>query len=125
MRRKHQQKVTGIVVNEKLNVERAKLRKFRALLHNIEINGWQDQTWGRADHLIHAVEGYINFVHMVNPSKASAFKEKLKTIITRHGVPFVEVNEIIPEVLEPAENTETERKIIVIKEEKADWWNIF
>lgn len=125
MRRKHQQKVTGIVVNEKLNVERTKLRKFRALLHNIEINGWQNQTWGKAYHLINAIEGYINFVNMVNPSKASVFKEKLKTIVAKHGVPFVEVQKVIPDLVELPEVLEPEQDAVTPKEEKTDWWNIF
>ncbi|WP_051349290.1 reverse transcriptase family protein [Chryseobacterium gregarium] len=125
MRRKHQQKVTGIVVNEKLNVERKKLRKFRALLHNIEANGWQNQTWGKAFHLINAVEGYINFVNMVNPSKALVFKEKLKTIIAKHGKPFVEVRTTIPEIAETIKVSEDQEEITTPKEEKTDWWNIF
>jgi RNA-directed DNA polymerase len=125
MRRKHQQKVTGIVVNEKLNVERKKLRKFRALLHNIEVNGWQNQTWGKAFHLINAIEGYINFVNMVNPSKALVFKEKLNTIIAKHGKPIVEVRKIIPEITETIKVSEDKEEIITPKEEKTDWWNIF
>lgn len=125
MRRKHQQKVTGIVVNEKLNVERKKLRKFRALLHNIEVNGWQNQTWGKAFHLINAVEGYINFVNMVNPSKALVFKEKLKTIIAKHGKPIVEVRKTIPEIAETIKVSEDKEEITTPKEEKTDWWNIF
>lgn len=125
MRRKHQQKVTGIVVNEKLNVERQKLRKFRALLHNIEVNGWQNQTWGKAFHLINAVEGYINFVNMVNPSKATTFREKLNTIIAKHGKPVVEPVKIIAETVEIAAAPEIKEEIVTPKEDKTDWWNIF
>lgn len=125
MRNKHQQKVAGIVVNEKLNVERQKLRKFRALLHNIEVNGWQNQTWGKAFHLINAVEGYINFVNMVNPSKALVFKEKLNAIIAKHGKPMVETVKIIPVPTEIIEVPERKEEIITPKEEKTDWWNIF
>lgn len=125
MRGKHQQKVTGIIVNEKLNVERKKLRKFRALLHNIEVNGWQNQTWGKAFHLINAVEGYINFVNMVNPAKALVFKEKLNVIIAKHGKPIVEVREVAPEIVETVEVLEIQEEIFAPKEEKTDWWNIF
>ncbi|MCS4304839.1 reverse transcriptase family protein [Chryseobacterium sp. BIGb0232] len=125
MRRKHQQKVTGIVVNEKLNVERNKLRKFRALLHNIEVNGWQNQTWGKAFHLINAIEGYINFINMVNPSKALIFREKLNMIIAKHGKPIVETGKAIPEKVEVIEVSEIKEKIIAPKEDKTDWWNIF
>lgn len=125
MRKKHQQKVTGIVVNEKLNVERQKLRKFRALLRNIEVNGWQNQTWGKAFHLINAVEGYINFVNMVNPSKAVIFKEKLNVIIAKHGKPVVEPVKTIVNTVETIEIPEGKEEIITPKEDKTDWWNIF
>ncbi|MGG7466853.1 retron St85 family RNA-directed DNA polymerase [Chryseobacterium arthrosphaerae] len=125
MRKKHQQKVTGIVVNEKLNVERQKLRKFRALLHNIEVNGWQNQTWGKAFHLINAIEGYINFVNMVNPSKALAFNEKLKAIIAKHGKPMAQTVKIIPVTAETIEVPKHKEEIAAPKEDKTDWWNIF
>ncbi|MGE8556707.1 MAG: retron St85 family RNA-directed DNA polymerase [Chryseobacterium jejuense] len=125
MRKKHQQKVTGIVVNEKLNVERQKLRKFRALLHNIEVNGWQNQTWGKAFHLVNAIEGYINFVNMVNPSKAMIFKEKLNTIIAKHGKPVVETVKTIVDTVETIEVAEVKEEMITPKEDKTDWWNIF
>lgn len=125
MRRGSQQKVTGIVVNEKLNIERNKLRKFRALLHNIEINGWQNQTWGKAFNLINAIEGYINFVNMVNPSKALVFRNKLNLIIAKHGKPLVEILKVVPKIKEPVEGDDIEKEILQPKEVKEDWWNIF
>ena len=36
-----QQTVTGIVVNEKLNVDRRYLKKVRAMLHSLQVNGLQ------------------------------------------------------------------------------------
>jgi hypothetical protein len=36
--------VTGLVVNEKLNLPREKLRGIRALLHNVKEHGWQSQV---------------------------------------------------------------------------------
>lgn len=124
MRRGAQQKVTGIIVNEKLNIERNKLRKFRALLHNIEMNGWQNQTWGKAYNLINAIEGYINFVNMVNPSKALVFRDKLNFIIAKHGKPTVEILRMTSEIKTPIEEPEIEKEILP-KEEKEDWWNVF
>lgn len=38
------QMVTGLVVNEKVNLPREKLRGLRALLHNIEHHGWGSQV---------------------------------------------------------------------------------
>lgn len=125
MRKGMQQKVTGVVVNKKLNIDRVQLRKFRALLHNIEKNGWKDQQWGKAIHLINAIEGYINYVYMVNPEKGTAFKQNLKTIIKKHGQPNIaktsipeKVTPIVVPVLEEVEEIVTDQK-------PENWWNIF
>ena len=130
MRKGGQQKVTGIVVNKKLNVERNQLRKFRALLHNIEQNGWANQKWGSSPHLISSVEGYINFIQMVNAGKAVKFREQLKRIVAKYGYPQVEqvvytqpekpfieapVQETVKDV--PQDKPETK--------DNNDWWNIF
>lgn len=125
MRKGMQQKVTGVVVNKKLNVDRIQLRKFRAVLHNIEKNGWKDQKWGKAIHVINAIEGYINYVYMVNPEKGTAFKQKLKNIITQHGQPQIE-KIIIPEKVIPiAASVPDEIKEIATEQQPENWWNIF
>ncbi|CAM4110317.1 MULTISPECIES: retron St85 family RNA-directed DNA polymerase [Flavobacterium] len=125
MRNGMQKKVTGVVVNKKLNVDRLQLRKFRAVLHNINQNGWKDQQWGKAIHLINAVEGYINYVAMVNPEKGAQFKKSLVAIISKHGKPEIEKPTpiekeklIVPPVLE-------EPKTIVEDQKPGNWWNIF
>ena len=48
MPRTKRQMVTGLVVNEKLNLPREKLRGLRALLHNIEQHGWESQIGRKA-----------------------------------------------------------------------------
>ncbi|WP_084679007.1 reverse transcriptase family protein [Flavobacterium reichenbachii] len=125
MRKGMQQKVTGVVVNKKLNVDRMQLRKFRAVLHNIEKNGWKDQKWGKAIHLINAVEGYINYVYMVNPEKGTAFKQNLKNIINKHGLPTIE-KIIIPEKVTPVAIPVIEEiKEATTDQKPENWWNIF
>ncbi|MBE8726777.1 reverse transcriptase family protein [Flavobacterium hungaricum] len=125
MRKGMQQKVTGIVVNNKLNIDRNQLRKFRALLHNIEKNGWKDQKWGKAVHVINAIEGYINYVNMVNPEKGTLFKENLKNIIKLHGLPHIE-KIIIPEKVTPiAVSLPEEKEETTVKQQSENWWNIF
>lgn len=131
MRKGALQKVTGVVVNEKLNIERSQLRKFRALLHNIETNGWKNQKWGKALHLINAIEGYICFVKMVNPQKASQFSNQLQSIIAKHGrpqiVPIHGKTQLPDKHDEPLIDTKnTERKDIdETKSKDTNWWNIF
>jgi len=148
MRNGAQQKVTGIVVNEKINVERVQLRKFRALLHNIETKGWEGQRWGRANYILHSIEGYIYFVQMVNPDKAAKFHQQLSAILEKHGYPE------IPQENEPGNQpaqtekpfkreSQPENKPVIEatnasttepespsqesgeKETGSDWWNIF
>lgn len=138
MRKGGLQKVTGIVVNRKLNVERTLLRKFRALLHNIETNGWNGQKWGKTDNLLYAVEGYIHFIKMVNPEKSSKFQEQWKKILDKHGYPPAEelpCTNTIKEEEEPEKKTVVDTSVnnsgdINTPHKPADssdndWWNIF
>ena len=129
MRKGNLQKVTGIVVNEKQNVERNQLRKFRALLHNIEMNGWKDQKWGFTENLPATVEGYINFVRKVNPEKAAKCSEQLKRIVQKHGLPVAEQK---PQQVKTEPVVEKQETKPVVEEKKTtdtnkntDWWNIF
>ena len=132
MRKGNRQKVTGLVVNEKINVERAKLRRFRALLHNIKVNGWKEQKWGKAVNLINAIGGYIQFVKMVQPETASKFSAALDEIIKIHGYPVVEKTEQTTVSNAPTPEIKTEQSVIEEKQAKdtnkqddSDWWNIF
>ncbi|MFD1602491.1 reverse transcriptase family protein [Flavobacterium artemisiae] len=125
MRKGTQQKVTGIVVNDKLNVDRNQLRKFRALLHNIEKNGWKDQKWGKAVHVINAIEGYINYVNMVSPQKGTAFKQNLKNIIKLHGLPNIEKISIPKEETPIVIPVQEEKEETAVEQKPENWWNIF
>lgn len=127
MRSGNRQMVTGIVVNEKTGIQRSRLRRFRALLHHILVNGWRDQQWGKAVHLINAIEGYIQYINMVNPSKAQQFKNDLDAIVSKHGRPAVDKAISITPV---AQQEETVQPPPQPKEDKTgqnpvDWWNIF
>jgi RNA-directed DNA polymerase len=130
MRSNRQQKVTGIVVNEKLNVARSQLRKFRALLHNIETQGWKDQQWGKARHLIHAIDGYIHYVQMVNPEKGKIFKAQLAQIVAKHGYPILEqpgnglAEMPLPQMTPPDLQKEKQPEEPAVAP-PIDWWNIF
>ena len=68
------QSVTGLTVNEKVNVDRRLLKKIRAMLHDLTINGLDVATkrhFGpRAtarfrEQFLYRLEGYINFVGQV------------------------------------------------------------
>ncbi|MDR0748405.1 MAG: reverse transcriptase family protein [Tannerellaceae bacterium] len=72
----HKQTVTGITVNEKVNVDRKRLKKIRAMLHDSTKNGIEAAAQrhfnltnppGEGEQLrfIHRLNGYINFVGQV------------------------------------------------------------
>jgi RNA-directed DNA polymerase len=85
LRHSQHQEVTGIVVNEKLNVSRATLQKFRATLHQIEKDGLAGKTWGKGDDVLMSIEGFANYVAMVNPMKGGNFLAQVQRIRQRYG----------------------------------------
>lgn len=80
MRKGTQQEVTGVVVNNQLNVSRKKLRAFRALLHNLKNKKSGEFTWGPGT-LTNSILGYANFVNMVNPVKAVKFQNSITALL--------------------------------------------
>lgn len=73
MRKGTQQEVTGVVVNQHLNVNRKDLRQFRAMLHNLKNNPGQQHP----ENVSNSILGYVNFVNMVNPAKAAKFQQTI------------------------------------------------
>ncbi len=85
LRKSQQQEVTGIVVNEKLNVDRVTLKKFRATLHHIEKDGLAGKHWGSGNDLMAEIEGFANYVMMVNPEKGEQLVKQVKLIKKKYG----------------------------------------
>lgn len=67
LRAKHQQRVTGIVVNGGVHVPRADRKRFRAILHNCKRHGVASQAQGRDDFAAY-LAGYAAYVRMVEPA---------------------------------------------------------
>lgn len=83
LRYSSRQEVTGLVVNEKLNINRQTLRRFRALIYQIEKDGISGKSWnsvGDENKLLDEIEGFANFIRMVNPSKGLDFISRIKAI---------------------------------------------
>ena len=76
--------VTGLTVNEKVSVSRKELRRFRATLFQIEKDGPQGKRWGNSPDVISAIEGYANFVAMVDAEKGRAFQAQVRRIIEKY-----------------------------------------
>lgn len=77
--------VTGIVVNDKPSINRKKLKQFRALLHQIELNGPDGKSWGQSDDLFASIMGYARFVNMVDSKKGKKYLTQVKTICAKHA----------------------------------------
>ena len=87
MRKGARQEVTGLVVNDKVNINRKSLRNFRALIFQIEKDGIQDKTWlgKKGMTMLAAIEGYVNFINMVDQSKGKELRDRINPILERHN----------------------------------------
>jgi retron-type reverse transcriptase len=84
LRRGRRQEVTGIVVNEKPGVVRAELRRFRALLYQIEKDGPAGKKWGAGGDVLTAALGYASYVAMVDPKKGEALRTKVLALRAKY-----------------------------------------
>jgi retron-type reverse transcriptase len=84
-RSSRRQEVTGVVVNQTCTVSRATLKQFRAVLFQIEKDGPAGKTWGGAADVIAAVEGFANYVAMVNPEKGAPLQARARALVDKHG----------------------------------------
>jgi len=73
MRQHRCQEVTGIVINKKMSVNRATRRRLRALVYQIEKNGFENKQWDGKTGLamLRAIRGMAQFILMVNPAHGS------------------------------------------------------
>jgi RNA-directed DNA polymerase len=85
LRRGRRQEVTGVVVNQRLGVDRETLRKFRVLLFQIDKDGPEGKTWGASSDVFASAIGYANYVRMVDPAKGSALLARARELAARHG----------------------------------------
>lgn len=86
-RRGRRQEVTGLVVNERVSVPRSTLRRFRATLFQIEKDGPAGKRWGASVNVLESIEGFANFIAMVEPEKGAAYQNKVREIAERYRRP--------------------------------------
>ena len=104
MRKGSQQEVTGVIVNEKLNINRKDLRQFRALLHNLKKeNGSAAQN--HPANLLNHIIGYANFVKMVNPVKGGQFKQSIVALFQNNILQSPLNESILPKTKTATDNT--------------------
>lgn len=87
LRKGRRQQVTGIVVNEKINLNRQTLRAFRALLHDAEQNGLQAANRRGHPNLWQYIQGYTSYVQMVRPDMGARFAAQVERIGQKYGLP--------------------------------------
>lgn len=118
------QEVTGIVVNEKLSINRATLKRFRSLLFQIDKDGIQGKHWGningdRPAEMFRAITGYANFIKMVDYDKGSAFLEKVHALKAKYKQ---EKDQIGPTVIKSSKQN-FRQSSVAGKSPYAIWWD--
>ena len=63
------------------------MRKFRALLFQIEKDGPKGKHWQGNTNVLAAIRGFAEFVHMVNPSRGAALRERVQNILDKNNTP--------------------------------------
>jgi len=94
MRKGARQEVTGIVVNEKPNISREKLRKFRAAVHKVEKDGWKAARWGGSTNVQQSMLGYANFIAMVDPEKGQQYKQRLQAVSDQSSSNIIQASKL-------------------------------
>jgi hypothetical protein len=85
LRRGGQQEVTGVVVNDKPGVDRETLRRFRALLHQVEKSGPEGKRWNGSTDVIASAVGFANYVAMVDSAKGKVLQAKARALEQKYG----------------------------------------
>ncbi|HEX7315050.1 MAG TPA: reverse transcriptase family protein [Pyrinomonadaceae bacterium] len=85
LRRSRQQDVTGVVVNSKPNVSKRELKRFRATLYQVEKDGPAGKSWGRSPDVIASLQGFANFVYMVNPGKGAELQRRVRAVAEKYN----------------------------------------
>jgi retron-type reverse transcriptase len=121
MRKGTRQEVTGIVVNEKMGINRKKLRQFRAVLHQLQTKDAATLKWGNGT-LANSVEGYANFIKMVSPQKAAAFQQKIKALFQDQRLQYVVQENTAPKTDLPKAPPSNDPP--ANKDDDKPWWNV-
>ncbi len=119
MRMGERQEVTGIVVNDKLSLDRKTLRRFRALLFQLEKDGLQGKHWNQSPHLLATVRGFAHYVAMVDPTKGAQFIQRTEQLLFTHVFRH--------EIRHPSQAQRAREAERLAREKKAQkpWWKFW
>jgi RNA-directed DNA polymerase len=127
MRKGSRKEVTGIVVNEKPSLDRKKVRQFRALLHQIELDGPVGKSWGKEKNLRASLMGFAHYIAMVDAEKGKKYIEKVEQIFQKWGSKMPNPKRRFPtkrerqQLLEAPLLAENQTQT----EDKKKWWKIW
>ena len=83
-RRNHsQQSVTGIVVNDRMGVNRKTVRRLRAILNNAKKSGLESQNRDGRDDFAAWLNGMISFVEMVNADQGRRLRKDFEAVVSK------------------------------------------
>ena len=80
MRAHEQQRVTGVVVNEKPNISRADFDALKALLHRCKQRGPVSQSTGPLEDFRATLQGRISWVTQLSPSRGAKLQREFNTV---------------------------------------------
>lgn len=79
-RRSQQQSVTGVVVNDRMNVPRETVRRVRAILHNAGRTGLAAQNRDQHPHFDSWLSGMIGWIGMVHPEQGKKLRVQFERV---------------------------------------------
>jgi hypothetical protein len=130
LRGSRQQEVTGVVVNQKTNVSKKELKRFRAVLFQIEKDGLAGKQWGNSKDVLASMMGFANFVFMVNPEKGAELKARVRALMTKHhyqAPKFERKGKMTVQASQP-EDTQPMPEItgaLIIEKKPKNWWKLW
>ncbi len=132
LRRGRRQEVTGVVVNQKPAVARDVMRKFRALLFQLDRDGPNGKRWGNREGalVLSSAVGFASYVAMVDPERGKPLLEQARAVARKHGwtppKPPPPDGPAAPALEAESPSTEaTPDEPKKKKKKKKKWWQIF
>ena len=119
MRQGSRKEVTGVVVNEKPGISRKKLKKFKALIFQIEKDGIKGKSWDGSSNLLASIRGYAQFICMVDPEKGRPLAERVDKILKQHKFRHEIKHPAKPKITAQSGTNETAKK------RKKPWWKFW
>ncbi|MGJ4886740.1 reverse transcriptase domain-containing protein [Bradyrhizobium sp. HKCCYLRH3099] len=85
MRRSARQEVTGLTVNEAVAVPRDLMRRFRAVLQQVERHGPAGKQFGPGKDVIRSLLGFGHFAVMVDPERGGPLLARAQQLAARYA----------------------------------------